>query len=137
LPQALFATGDAATALRTVRVLSDSVLAGERELDLAARAAQKACDPAAAARLKAPQLAQLRKLAAQGEATLSRKDCTGAFCVYRQVPGHESDAKVLRRMVDASANAAQADAAIAYADKALALAPRNAEMLYIAGLVRL
>ena len=140
LAEAQLATGDAAAALRTVRVLSDSVLAGERELDLAVRAAQKAGDPAAAgllARLKAPQLAQLQKLAAEGEAALSRKDWTGALAAYRRIPGHENDAEVLRRMADASAKAGQADAAIAYADKALSLAPRNADMLHTAGLVRL
>lgn len=140
LAEAQLATGDAAAALRTVRVLSDSVLAGERELDLAVRAAQKAGDPAAAgllARLKAPQLAQLQKLAAEGEAALSRKDWTGALSAYRQISGHENDSEVLRRMADASAKAGQADAAIAYADKALSLAPRNADMLHTAGLVRL
>lgn len=140
LAEAQLATGDAATALRTVRVLSDSVLAGERELDLAVRAAQAAGDPSAAvleARLKAPQLAQLQKLASEGEAALSRKDWAGALTIYRQIPGHENDAEVLRRMADAAAKLGQADVAIGYADKALSMAPRNADMLHTAGLVRL
>ncbi|MFX8945968.1 tetratricopeptide repeat protein, partial [Acinetobacter baumannii] len=49
LAEAQLATGDAATALRTIRPLSDSVLAGPREIDLALRAAQAAEDPSATA----------------------------------------------------------------------------------------
>jgi Tfp pilus assembly protein PilF len=59
LAEAQLAVGDAASALRTVRPLSDSVLAGPRELELALNAAKSAADPAAAsiaARLQSPQL---------------------------------------------------------------------------------
>ena len=79
LAEAQLATGDAATALRTVAPLSDSVLAGPRELDLAARAAQAASDPSAAAiaaRLHTPQFKVNQQLAAAGQAALARQDWT-------------------------------------------------------------
>ncbi|MFM9936930.1 MAG: tetratricopeptide repeat protein [Novosphingobium sp.] len=140
LAEAQLATGDAVAALRTVAPLSDGVLAGPRELDLASRAAQAAGDPAAvpiAARLKGPQLKQNQQLAAAGQAALTRQDWSGALAAYRQIPGYEGDAEVLRRLASAAVRAGQADAALGYADRALELAPRNADMLHTAALVRL
>lgn len=140
LAEAQLATGDAATALRTVAPLSGSVLAGPRELDLASRAAQAAGDPSAgaiAARLHAPQLKAYQQFAAAGQAALTRQDWNGALAAYRQLPGYDNDAEVLRRMADAAAKAGQADVALGYADRALDLAPRNADMLHTAALVRL
>lgn len=140
LAEAQLATGDAATALRTVAPLSGSVLAGPRELDLAMRAAKAAGDPSAAAlsaRLNSPQLKQTMQLANAGLAALNRQDWAGALAVYRQIPGHENDPQVLRRLAEAAAKAGQADAAISYADRALDMAPRDADMLHVAGLVRL
>jgi tetratricopeptide (TPR) repeat protein len=140
LAEAQLATGDAATALRTVSPLSDSVLAGQRELDLAVRAAQAANDPAVAAlaaRLHSPQFRTSQKLAADAQAALTRQDWTAAIAAYRQIPGYDGDAEVLRRLAEASAKAGQADAALGFADKALDLAPRNADMLHTAALVRL
>jgi tetratricopeptide (TPR) repeat protein len=140
LAEAQLAAGDAANALRTVTPLSDSVLAGPRELDLAARAAQAANDPAAAAlaaRMRAPQLKVNARLAAAGQAAMIRQDWPAAIAAYRQVPGYENDTDVLKRLALASAKAGQADAALGYADRALDLAPRNADMLHMAALVRL
>lgn len=140
LAEAQLATGDAVNALRTVAPLSDSVLAGPRELDLASRAAQAAGDPSApalGARLRAPQLKSSQKLAAAGQAAITRQDWNAALAAYRQIPGYENDGEVLRRLAAAAARAGQAEAAIGYADRALSLAPRNADMLHMAGLVRL
>jgi len=137
LAEAQLASGDAVTALRTVAPLSGSVLAGPRVLDLAARAAQAAGDPSAAViagRLHAPQI---QLLAAAGQAALTREDWNGALAAYHQIPGYDSDAEVLRRLAQAAAKAGLADAAIGYADHALELAPRNADMLHIAAWVRL
>lgn len=140
LAEAQLATGDAANALRTVTPLSDSVLAGQPELDLAVRAAQAAGDPAAAAlaaRLHSPQRASIQRLAAAAQAAVVRQDWTAAMGAYRAIPGYDTDTDVLRRLAMAAAKAGQPDAAIGYADRALELAPRNADMLHIAGLVRL
>lgn len=140
LAEAQLAVGDAATALRTVQPLSDSVLAGPRELDLAVRAAQAANDPSAAAlaaRLRSPALKVNQQLVSAGQAALARQDWQAALNAFGQIPGHENDAEVLRRMALAASRAGQADAALGYADRALELAPRNADMMHTAALVRL
>ncbi|MEI6642030.1 MAG: tetratricopeptide repeat protein [Novosphingobium sp.] len=140
LAEAQLAVGDAASALRTVRPLSDSVLAGPRELDLALRAAKAAGDPMAAtiaARLQSPQLKLNQQFAATGQAAFNRQDWKAALAAYGQIPGHENDAEVLRRMAAAAVRTGDTDAAIGYADRALAMAPRNADMLHTAALVRL
>ena len=140
LAEAQLAVGDGASALRTVQPLSDSVLAGQRELDLAVRAAQAANDPSAdalAARLRSPALKANEQLARTGQAALARQDWQAALTAFGKIPGHENDAEVLRRMALAASRAGQADAALGYADRALSLAPRNADMMHTAALVRL
>lgn len=140
LGEAQLAVGDAVGALRTVRPLSDSVLAGQRELDLAVRAAKAANDPVAAAltaRLGSPQLKANQQLAAAGQAALNRQDWKAALAAYSRIPGFETDAEVLRRMAAAAARSGDPDAALRQADRALELAPRNADMLHTAALVRL
>lgn len=140
LAEAQLAVGDAAGALRTVRPLSDSVLAGQRELDLALRAAKAANDPVAGAlatRLASAQLKVNQQLANAAQAALNRQDWKAALAAYAQIPGHDNDAEVLRRMATAAARSGDADGGIRYADKALELAPRNADMLHAAALVRL
>ncbi len=140
LAEAQLAVGDAPGALRTVRPLSDSVLAGQRELDLAARAAKAANDPAAGplmARLQSPQLKLNEQLAGAAQAAMIRQDWKAALAAYGQIPGYDGDAEVLRRMAAAAARSGDADAGLRFADRALELAPRNADMLHTAGLVRL
>lgn len=140
LAEAQLAVGDAVTALRTVKPLSESVLAGPRELELAVRAARSARDPSAdalAARLKSPALKVNEKLAGVGQAALSRQDWSAALSAFQQIPGHENDAEVLRRMAFAALRAGHADQALGFADRALDLAPRNADMMHMAALVRL
>lgn len=139
LAEAQLATGDAATALRTIRPLSDSVLAGQRELGLALRAAQAAEDPSAsaiAARLNAPQLAQVQQLAGAGQGAMMRHDWALALDSYRRIPGFENDPEVLRRLAQAASALGRHDEAIGYADRALTFAPRNPDMLHMAGLTR-
>lgn len=140
LSEAQLATGDGATALRTVRPLADSVLAGQRELELAVRAAKAANDHTAAGletRLRSPQLPELQKLAGAGQAALARRDWPAAIDAYRRIPGFDSDAEVLKRLAFASSQAGRNDDAIAFADRALSREPRNADMLHIAGLARM
>ncbi|MCW1381833.1 tetratricopeptide repeat protein [Novosphingobium sp. KCTC 2891] len=140
LAEAQLATGEAASALRTVMPLSDAALAGPRELDLAVRAATAAGDPAAGAlkaRLQSAAFQASQQAGAQGRAAMARQDWAGAIAALRQVTGFDGDAEVLKMLAFASSNAGQHDEAIAYADRALALAPRNPDMIHIAGLVRL
>ena len=140
LAEAQLAVGDAAGSLRTLRPLSDSVLAGQRELDLAVRAARASNDPAAGAllaRLQAPQLKRNEQLAAAAQAALMRQDWKAALAAYVQIPGYDGDAEVLRRMATAAIKTGDADGALRQADKALELAPRNPDMLHTAALVRL
>lgn len=140
LAEAQLAVGDARTALRTVQPLSDSVLAGERELDLALRAAKAARDPSASAlqaRLQSPALKANLQRASAGQAALVRQDWAAALAAFGQIPGHENDAEVLRRMALAALRSGQAAVALGYADRALEIAPRNADNLHMAALVRL
>lgn len=140
LAEAQLAVGDAATALRTVQPLSDSALAGPRELDLAVRAAKAANDPSAdalVARLRSPALKVNERLVNVGQAALVRQDWQAALAAFGQIPGHDNDAEVLRRMALAASRAGQVDVALGYADRALDLAPRNADMMHTAALVRL
>ncbi|WP_408590546.1 tetratricopeptide repeat protein [Novosphingobium sp.] len=140
LAQAQLATGDAATALRTIRPLSDSVMAGRRELTLALHAAQAAEDPSAAAlaaRLNAPQLERIQQLSNAGQSALIRRDWAAALAAYRSLPGFDNDPEVLRRLAQAATGLGRHDEAIGYADRALTFAPRNPDMLHMAGLTRL
>jgi tetratricopeptide (TPR) repeat protein len=90
-----------------------------------------------AARLQSPQLKLNQQFAATGQAAFNRQDWKAALAAYGQIPGHENDAEVLRRMAAAAVRTGDTDAAIGYADRALAMAPRNADMLHTAALVRL
>ncbi|GEO00602.1 hypothetical protein NSE01_24340 [Novosphingobium sediminis] len=140
LAEAQLAVGDARTALRTVQPLSDSVLAGERALDLAVRAAKAANDPSAGAllaRLQSPAFKASQQLANAGQAAMVRQDWPAVLAAFGQIPGHENDAEALRRMALAALRSGQADVALSYADRALDLAPRNADNLHMAALVRL
>lgn len=140
LAEAQLATGDAATALRTIRPLSDSLLAGQRELDLALRAARAAGDPMAdtlAARLQSAQLKRDEGLAGAAQAAMARRDWPAAIAAYSALLGDGSDAEVLKRLAVACSNAGRHAEAIAYADRALLISPRDPDMLHMAGLARL
>jgi tetratricopeptide (TPR) repeat protein len=140
LAEAQLATGDAVTALRTIRPLADSVLAGRRELDLALRAAQAAQDPSAsaiAARLNAPQLAQIQQLSGAGQGAMIRRDWAAALDAYRRIPGYDNDPEVLRRLAQCASESGLHNEAIGYADRALTFTPRNPDALHMAGLTRL
>lgn len=140
LAEAQLATGDPATALRTIRPLSDSLLAGPRELDLALRAARAAGDPAAdalAGRIRSAQWQQDQRLAGEGQAAMGRRDWAAAIEAYTALLADGSDAEVLKRLAVACSNAGRHHEAIAYADRALLIAPRDPDMVHMAGLARL
>ena len=132
--------GDGAGALRTIRPLADSVLAGKPELDLAIRAATLARDGALAgyvAHRNAPQLATINAASAAAMAAMARRDWAAALTLWRTIPGAEGDAEVQKLMALTASRLGQGDAAIGYADRALALDSTNPDMLHMAGVVRL
>jgi tetratricopeptide (TPR) repeat protein len=134
------AVGDGAGALATIRPLADSVLAGERELDVAVRAAAMAQSPLLAGytdRLHSPQLAAIGADAARGTAAMNRQDWAGALAAWRALPGHDRDSEVLKRIALAESRLGQVQPAQADADRALALDPHNPDMLHMAALVRI
>ncbi|WP_225207145.1 tetratricopeptide repeat protein [Novosphingobium huizhouense] len=140
LGEAQLATGDGAGALRTIRPLADAVTAGPRELDLAVRAARAANDPAAgsyAARLASPAYKADQQALGAASAALARQDWAGAIAAVQRIGGYDSDAEALKLLAFACSKAGRADEAIAHADRALALAPHNPDMIHLAGLVRL
>lgn len=139
LAEAQLATGDGRAALATVQPLADSPAAGERELELAERAARAAGLPEAgnyAQRRVSGAAADNRRLAAQGASAYARGDWPTAVAAYAALKGAGEDPEVLRRLALAAARAGQADLAIGSADRALTLRPTSADMLYAAGLTR-
>lgn len=139
LAQAQLATGDAAAAYATVRPLSDSVLAGPRELELAERAARAADSPDAdglRARLAAVKQSATQDLARKGQAAMDKEDWNGAMAAYGQLAQIGADAEVLKRLALASSHAGRTDAAIAAADQARTLRPDDPDTVYMAGYVR-
>ncbi|WP_225007931.1 tetratricopeptide repeat protein [Novosphingobium percolationis] len=140
LGEAELATGDGAGALRTIRPLADSALAGPRELDLAMRAGRAAHDPAGdayAARLASPAFKAAQAALGEARAALGRQDWAGAMAAVQRVPGADGDAEAQKLLAFAASKAGRADEALAHADRALELSPRNPDMIHLAGLVRL
>ncbi|NLR38359.1 tetratricopeptide repeat protein [Novosphingobium sp. ERW19] len=139
LAEAQLATGDSLAAFGTVRPLADSQLAGPRELELAAKAAEAAGLVDAAllrARLRAAQAGQIKTLAAEGQAALAREDWSAAAEAYAQLAHSGDDAEVLKRLALALSHVGKGEEAIKAADKARALRPDDPDTLYMAGLVR-
>lgn len=139
LAQAQLATGDAAAAYATVKPLSDSVMAGPRELELAEKAARSigAADAdVLRARLASAKASAVQDLTRKGQAALSAEDWTGAVAAYGQLAQMGEDAEVLKRLAMALSHAGRADEAIAAADRARALRPEDPDTTYMAGYVR-
>ncbi len=138
LAEAQLATGDARTALETVRPLAKAVAAGERELDLAERAARAAGSPEAAAfAQRRSGLAETQRLMRQGEDAAARGQWPAAVAAYTALTARGEDAEVLRRLAIAASRAGQHDLAIASADRAMTLDETNPDMQFAAGVVRL
>ncbi|MDT0507871.1 tetratricopeptide repeat protein [Novosphingobium sp. MMS21-SN21R] len=140
LAQAQLATGDGAAAYATVRPLSDSVLAGPRELELAEKAARAMGSPDAdrlRLRLATARNSAAQGLTAKGQAALAREDWIAATDAYGQLAQLGDDADVLKRLAMALSHAGQAEQAMVAADRAKALRPDDPDTVYIAGYVRL
>jgi Flp pilus assembly protein TadD len=68
---------------------------------------------------------------------MARRDWPAAIAAYSALLGDGSDAEVLKRLAVACSNAGRHAEAIAYADRALLISPRDPDMLHMAGLARL
>lgn len=139
LAQAQLATGDAAAAYATVRPLSDSMLAGPRELELAEKAARamgSADADTLRRRLASARNGKAADLNRKGQAALEREDWNGAIAAYGQLAQQGKDAEVLKRLAIALSHADRTDEAIAAADQARVLRPEDPDTTYMAGYVR-
>lgn len=139
LAEAQLATGDARAAHATVAPLASSVMADQRELELAARAAEKAGLPEAAAyraRLSDANQGMVQALSAEGNAALVSEDWPRAIEVFSRLAQRGEDAEVLKRLALALSHRGRADEAIRAADRARALRPDDPDTSYMAGLVR-
>jgi tetratricopeptide (TPR) repeat protein len=139
LAQSQLATGDAASAYATVRPLSDSLLAGVDELELAEKAATamgSADADGLRTRLAAVRSSQSAQLNRKGIAALAREDWNGAIEAYGQLAAMGKDAEVMKRLAFALSHAGQSDDAIVAADQARTLRPEDPDMTYMAGYVR-
>lgn len=139
LAEAQLAVGDAAAAYATVQPLAQGILAGPRELEIAAKAAEALNRPDAAA-WRARQVAAVEgtaaRLAGAGQAALAREDWNAAVAAYRQLLQTGEDADVLTRLALALSHSGQSAEAIRSADRARALRPDDPDTAYVAGIVR-
>jgi tetratricopeptide (TPR) repeat protein len=139
LAEAQLATGDARAAHATVAPLAASVMADQRELELAAKAAEAAGLPEASAygvRLAEARRGKVKALVAEGNAALVREDWPKAIDVFSRLAQQGEDAEVLKRLALALSHQGRAEEAIRAADRARALRPDDPDTSYMAGLVR-
>jgi tetratricopeptide (TPR) repeat protein len=139
LAQSQMATGDAAAAYATVKPLSDSLLAGPQELELAEMAAKALESPDApqlSARLAAAKAGTSQGLIRQGEKAMATQDWNGAVAAYSQLAATGDDAEVMKRLAMALSHLGRTDEAIKAADRARAIKPEDPDTTYMAGYVR-
>lgn len=140
LGQAQLVAGDAAGAWRTLAPMMDSALATPQEIAMAAEAARRVGDPLAGEltrREKSADTLRAQQLAGEGQAAMARRDWARAVEAWSALMAGRDDAEVLRKLAFARSQLGQHAEAIADADRALALRPASAEMLYMAGFARL
>lgn len=139
LADAQLETGDAAAALQTIAPLANTVLAGERELQLAERAAKAAKSAAAAsyaARLAGGQWRAVQQINAAALAAEARQDWSAAITALQQLDAQGIDSEVQRRLAFALSRAGRHAQAISAADRLLSRQPENSDAIHLAGLVR-
>lgn len=140
LGESELATHDPRGAWATLKPLAASTLARPELLALAERAARALGDPQAdvlKARLDPARLKATMALVDKGQSALARQDWAGALAAYRELLRRGEDREVLGNLVWASARSGEAKAALAYADRALALEPDDPDYLHAAARVRL
>lgn len=139
LAEAQLAVGDARGAFATLQPLVASTMAGPRELELAAKAAESANLPEAAAirtRSAAAHNGMVQKLSSQGQAAMVRQDWNAAVEAYAALSRMGDDAEVLKRLSLALSHSGKTSDAIRAADRARMIRPDDPDTLYVAGLVR-
>ncbi|MFS0848683.1 tetratricopeptide repeat protein [Novosphingobium panipatense] len=140
LGRAQLATGDAASSWETLAPLARSTLARPDVLEPAAQAARAAGAPEAAGlqmRLAPARVRETMALIEKGEGALYTRRWREAVSVYQQLLKRGPDAEVLKRLALAYDGLGEVEAAIAHADRAVALNRNNPDYLYVAGALRL
>jgi predicted Zn-dependent protease len=140
LGEAQLATGDPVAAWRTLKPLSQSLLAPEPLLRASARAAEVVdADEAVAlrARLDPARLGRHMALVSKAQGAMNRQDWRAAVVALQAIPGGATDPEILSGLALASSRMGQHAAAIGFADRALAQQPGEGSHLHMAGWTRL
>lgn len=140
LGEAQLATGDAQGAWATLAPLAASTLAAPEVLERAAQAGRAVGAGEAEvlqARLDPARIRETMALVDQGENALAGRRWATAATVYERLLARGEDGEVLRRLALAYSGLGDAATAIRHADRAVSLDRRNADYLYVAGVVRL
>ncbi|WP_260921748.1 tetratricopeptide repeat protein [Novosphingobium sp. 9] len=133
-------SGDPQSAWNTLFPLTKSALVNPEALRMAEKAGRMIHAPEApllAVRLQPDRLKVHTALVDQGAAAMAAHDWSRAMAVYGKLSAEgPPDPEVFKRLALASDGLGQHAAAIGYADKSLALAPDDTDVLYVGGLVR-
>lgn len=136
----LIETGDNAAAWAILRPMAKSPLAPPATVDAARQAGQAIGAPEAAgfaARMKPDAVKRADALIARADKAMATRNWAEAVRICQPLLAEGDDVEVLKRLAIASSHLGQNAQAKDYADRALALDPRNPDCLYVAGLVRL
>lgn len=140
LGEAQLATNDPVTAWRTLKPLSQSVLASEMLIRTAAKAAEAVDAPEAAglrARLEPVRLRRHMAAVEKAQGAMARQDWRAAIDALQAIPGGENDPGILSGLALASSRLGQHAQALEFADRALAQRPEMGRYLHMAGWTRL
>jgi tetratricopeptide (TPR) repeat protein len=140
LGEAQLATGDPVAAWRTLKPLSQSLLAPPPLLQVALKATEAVGAPEAAAlraRLEPARLQRHMALVEKAQAAMAGQDWGAAVVALQAIPGGNDDPEILAGLTLASSRTGDHAAAIRFADRALTLRPQDAAALHMAGLARL
>lgn len=140
LGEAELAAGQTQQAWQTLKPLAMSTLADPEELQAGADAAKAVGAPEAGAlqaRLDPTALKTRMAKVEAGQNALMKGEWAEAHAIYTDLLSLGEDGEVLRRLAAASEGLKQGDAAVAYADRALALELDNPDYLFMAGMLRL
>lgn len=140
LGEAQLETGDARSALATLRPLVTGVFVYPREVELAERAALLQRDPLGLQLQKGREsglFKQRQDVIALGLAATAARDWARALQIWQRLSSQGEDIELLRRIAESASMTGEHALARASADKALRLRPYDGELLNLAGRVRL
>ncbi len=140
LAEAMLVRGDARGALAVIKPFADHPAARNAELDLAAKAAKAAGDPAAAryaARAKQPAVEAAGRDLADADAAMRKGNWAGAVQAYERILAVTDGRNplVLNNIAYAQLMLGNHDAALGFAKRALNEAPNNPSVVDTAGWV--